>query len=299
MWGAYHVARADFRQRIRSRRLLVVLAVIAYLGYLVTVGTIEMFYQESRNDTLVQYVGDPTAAYIGVTAGITGGIIVLLFGYFILPGAVDRDRHTGVGELVAATPVTDFEYLVGKWLSHLGYLAVLLTALGVAAIANHLVHGVGSPAPHWTMLPVLLFGLPVGAVVAGVTLWFQTTHRLRGTLGSVTYFFGAFTLFSAVVINSSGYRVGNFPWWIYATEQAGMFVAAEMTWDALQAIAPRYEGWGAANFGMGSESAEVVTFTWMGVRGRRGFWSTVSGCSSSGSAPPRLQRCGSRGLTRR
>ncbi|MDJ1432295.1 hypothetical protein [Halostagnicola sp. A-GB9-2] len=260
----YHVARADFLQRIRSRRLLVVLAVIAYVGYLVNVGTVEIFYQDSSNEQLYQYAGEPTSAYIGLTAAVTGASILFLAGYYVLSGSLERDRTTGVERLVGSTSTTDRELLLGKWFSHVGLVVVLLGTLGAAALLNHLVHGTGSTDPLWILGSVFLLGLPIGCFVAGVTLLFQSTDRLRGTVGNVVYFFGAMMLAVAAVPAVGDRAPTEIPLWARMTDTIGLFALGELTYDAVLEIESGYDGLGVANFGAGSAGAEVVRFHWTG-----------------------------------
>ncbi|SDR01392.1 ABC transporter permease [Natronobacterium texcoconense] len=259
----FHVARADFRQRIRSRKVLVVLAVIAYLGYLVNVGTVEIFYVDSSDGGTVQYTGEPTSAYIGLTAGMTGASVLLFLGYYLLAGSLERDRTTDVDRLVASTGISTRTLLLGKWLSHVGYVAVVLGTLGIAAVINHLVHGTGTTDPVWILGTVFLLGMPVGCLVAGVTLLFQSTDWLDGTIGNVVYFFTAMTAL-IVALATADYAPDEIPVWLQLTDTVGMFVSAELTAEALYSVAPEYDGLGVANFGAGSASAEIVRFHWDG-----------------------------------
>lgn len=260
---AFHVAAADFRQRIRSRRLLVVLAAIAYFGYLVNVGTVELFYGVSTDETLIQYSGEPTAAYVGLTAGVTGATILLITGYYILSGSIERDRRTDLDRIVASTPVGDRTYLLGKWASHLGLVVVLLSTLGAAAIVNHLVHGAGATDPVAILVPIFLLGVPIGGFVAGITLVFQSTDRLSGTIGNITYFFLATTILSGVAAASGVRSPAEVPLSVRMIDTVGLLAVYEMTFDALLEVAPTYQD-GPMNFGMGSDSAEQATFYWTG-----------------------------------
>ncbi len=272
-----HVARADFLQRIRSRKVLVVLAVIAYFGYLVNVGSVEIFYQDSSGDHLVQYTGEPTSAYVGLTAGVTGATIFFLAGYYFLSGSLERDRRTDVDRLVASTGITTWEYLFGKWLSHIGFLGVVLATLGVAAVINHLVHGTGTTDPVWILGPVFLLGVPVGCLVAGVTLLFQSTDRFAGTIGNVVYFFAAVIALTTVLAASHEYAPTEIPLWLRLSDTVGMFVSVELTYDALLSVWPEYDGTGIASFGAGASSAEIVRFHWDGSAWPRWFYANRVG----------------------
>jgi len=184
---------ADFRQRIRSRRLVLVYVGVAALGYAVNVGDIELVLSGLQGQS--QYRGAPTSEWTGAKAGLTAATAFLIGGFYLLNGRVDFDEGSGVGRLIASTPATDREYLLGKWLSGVSLSVVILTVLAGATVANHLVHGTGPTDPVSLAVPVFLFGLPVAAVVTGLTLLFDTTPFLGNTLGSVVYFVVASALF--------------------------------------------------------------------------------------------------------
>ena len=122
------VALADFRERSRSRTLLVIPILVAYFVKLITVDT-----------TLVlggEYTGELTSTWLAGMTTVIGTVVFLLFGFSFVKGAVTRDCETGVGELIAASSVSTPQYLVGKWLSNFVVLAaattVLMAATGVA-----------------------------------------------------------------------------------------------------------------------------------------------------------------------
>lgn len=206
--SSVYVGWADFLQRIRSRRLLVILVVIAYFGYQLNVGTFELLYQDTVAGETINYRGEPTSAYVGLSTGVTGATILLFFGYYILSGSIMRDRTTGVNELVASTSISNLSYLLGKWLSHVGMVIVLLATLGGAALVNHFVHGTGMTNPLWILGAVFFVGLPLGCFVAGVTVLFQSSDRLDGTLGNLVYLFGALTLLVAILAAGSEQESG-------------------------------------------------------------------------------------------
>ena len=43
---------------------------------------------------------------------------VPLFGFWFVKNAIERDERTGVGPILAATPMTRVTYVLGKALSH-------------------------------------------------------------------------------------------------------------------------------------------------------------------------------------
>ncbi|ADQ65758.1 hypothetical protein C499_11166 [Halogeometricum borinquense DSM 11551] len=239
---AYHVARADFLQRARSRQLAVVLAVIASIGYLVNTGGVKLAYQVRSDGTLQAFHGEPTAAYIGLKAGITGAIVLLFGGFYLMKNALQRDRNHGVAQLVARTPISDRTYLFGKWLSNLAFGGVLILTLGVSSIANHAVHGVGPTTLTALLIPLLAFAFPVAALVSGLALFSETVDPLNGMFGNICYF-----LFMPVVLGSTLTPVGDMlpgqlPLWVKSLDLMGYIAIYTLTASSLLAQQPVYAG---------------------------------------------------------
>lgn len=258
------VAVADLRQRLRSRRLLLVLVLVAYFGFQFTVGTFELLYQHTVDGQTVDYRGEPTSAYVGLTTGVTGALFLFLGGYYVLSGSLTHARETGVSELVASSHITDRAYLLGTWLSHIGLVAVMLATLSAAAMVNHAVHGTGTTNPLWILGAVFLVGLPVGCLVAGITILFQSSVRLRGTAGNVLYFFGALTALAGSLTPALDLSpTAEVPPWIQAIDVVGLYAVGETTIDAMLTVAPDYDGPPLANYGLGA-GEQTVTYQWDG-----------------------------------
>ncbi|NHN60021.1 hypothetical protein G9466_13175 [Halorussus sp. JP-T4] len=237
MRQVYHTARADFLQRVRSRRLLVVLAVVAFFGYLVNVGQIELAYQIERGDTLTNVAGANTASFVGLKAAMTGSMVLLFGGFYLMKGTLERDRTHNVDQLVASTPISDQTYLFGKWLSNIGLGVVILTTLGLATVINHAVHGVGPTKLVALVGPVFVIALPLSALVGAVALLFETVDRLSGTLGNIGYFFLA-TFALAGLQSAEGYAPNELPILVRAVDIMGHLTVYTLTADALLTEVP-------------------------------------------------------------
>jgi hypothetical protein len=261
MRRAYHIARADFLQRVRSRKLIVILAVIAYFGYLVNVGQIELAYQVETSSGLVNVHGTNTAEFVGLKAGLTGATVLLLGGFYMMNATLERDRRNNVDRLIASSTLSDFTYLFGKWLSNVALAVVILAVLGFATVVNHLVHGIGATEPIALLGPIVVFALPVAAVVGAVGLVFESVDWLNGTGGNIAYFFlAAFVL--AGLAAAEGQLPDSLPVWLKATDTLGQLAVYELTVDALHTQVPTYAG-GPPSFG--TLNADQ-TFTYTGHR---------------------------------
>jgi hypothetical protein len=250
MRRAVAVARADFLQRIRSRRLLVVMAAVAYFGYLVNVGSIELAYQVpvEGTDEFRTYYGEPTAGFVGLKAALTGTFIVFLAGFYLLKGTLSRDQSLDVDQLTASTPVSDTVFLLGKWLSHVAFVCVLLGTLVLATVINHVVSGVGPTVPGAILLPIFLLGVPLGALVAGLAVLFEASDWFDGTLGNITYFFLALVLFSAVLAPTQDQLPDEISLAVKMGDLLGLLTVYELSFGALLDVVPAYGG-GPPSFG--------------------------------------------------
>src|SRR5690606_36224000 len=75
------------------------------------------------------------SAYIGTMLAMIGSLWLPLFGFYVVRNALGRDTASGVGELLAATPVRTPAYLLGKYLGNLAVLGAMAAALAAVALA--------------------------------------------------------------------------------------------------------------------------------------------------------------------
>ena len=130
-----------------------------------------------------------TSGAVAVALAIFTGVFLLLVGYYLVAGSVRRDRERGVGLILAATPLSNEGYLLGKVASNFAYLGVLaLLVLGVG-IARFAVEGVGRFDPVAYFLPFVLIAGPSLAFASAAAVLFDVAPVLRGRAGNVAWFF--------------------------------------------------------------------------------------------------------------
>jgi hypothetical protein len=182
LYAMYAICRADFLQRIRRHSFLVTLLFAVYLGYAAATGQISL--------RLDEYRGVYTSAWIGVMVSLITTTFLSLVGFYIVKNAVDRDRQTGVGEILASTPLSRTTYLLGKVLRNFAVLASMLSVLALAAIAMQFLVAEDRAFHPWDLLsPFLLLSLPALAITAALAVLFETVRLLRGGFGNVVWFF--------------------------------------------------------------------------------------------------------------
>lgn len=182
----YHLTRADFSERVRRYSFLIVLAMMVCAGYL--------FVPPEGAGYLVLHLGLKRGVYnspwIGLMFGLIAAMHLPLFGFYLVKNAVERDRQTGVGQIIATTPTGKFVYVVGKWLSNLAVLLLILSVMTAMAVVMQLIRAEDAVVNLWALVaPIWLMGLPVLAIASAMALLFESISFLRGGLGNVVYFF--------------------------------------------------------------------------------------------------------------
>jgi len=176
------LALADFRDRVRRRSFLAVLAAAAYLGLETIRGNVIVAFDD--------YTGGGTSAWAGTLMAIVADSFLSLAGFWVVKGSIARDRETGVGQILAATPISKVAYTLSKTASHLLVLSSMVGVLWVAA----LVYQWRAPAATGfdlvaITMPLLLFTLPTLAVVSALAVLFETVPFLARGFGNFVWFF--------------------------------------------------------------------------------------------------------------
>jgi len=177
---------ADFRERTRRPAYLVTLAAAVVLGYLALPPASSLYVIMNAGG----YRGTYNSAYAGTATALAGGLWLMLAGFYVVRGTIDRDQRTGVGQILAATPLRNAGYMAGKFCSNLLVLASMAGVLAITALALQLARGESRAVdPGALLLPFALFTLPVLAVTAAAALLFDALPVLRGGLGNIAWFF--------------------------------------------------------------------------------------------------------------
>ena len=179
IWG---IALADFLERTRRYSFLITLLFAVFLGYATATGRILI--------QLDEYRGVYTSGWIGTLMAMVITSFVSLIGFYIVKNSVERDRETGVGAILAATPLSKPAYAIGKWLSNFAVLSAIVAILAAAAILMQFLSAEDPRLDLWALLsPFLLLALPAMALTAAFALCFEMLPGLRGGFGNVVWFF--------------------------------------------------------------------------------------------------------------
>ncbi|RPJ20671.1 MAG: hypothetical protein EHM33_27980 [Chloroflexi bacterium] len=192
----YHIVRADFLERSRSYTFLILLCLCIYLGYAINTGKLVL-----RFNTCAEIFD---SAWVGALVAIAINFFLGFFGFFLVKGSIERDGRTGVGQIMAATPLQRIEYTFGKWLSNFILLSIFVIILAVGTVLIQIFRLDGLD-PVVLLSPFFWLTLPFMALVAAVAVLFETMPWIKGGLSSVIYF-SLFVFLLITVTNSSSSR---------------------------------------------------------------------------------------------
>lgn len=247
----YHIARADFLERVRRYSFLVMLGAVVFLGYQAAIGNISV--------QLGSYRGEFNSAWVGSMMAVIAAFFLGWFGFYLVKGSVARDRETGVGQIMATTSLTRPLYMLGKWLSNFAVFAAMLVVLAVVAFAIQALAGESRQFDLLALFtPFLFVALPMLALTAALAVLFESIGFLQGGLGNLVYF----GLFGFIISMAVSFGKGN-----PALDPLGMLVLQQSMGAAARAAFPDYAG----GFVLGNTDTPITgVFTWPGVDWRPG-----------------------------
>jgi len=249
----YHMARADFLERTRRYSFLIMLSLMLYLGYLVNIGQITLFLGSYSGES---YRGVFNSAWVGSMMTLVINFLLGWFGFYLVKNSIARDYETGVGQIIATTPISRPVYMLGKWLSNVLVLGVLVFILMLAAVVMQLIQREDPQIQLWALsAPFLFVALPFMALIAALAVFFESIRWLRGSFGNIVYFF-LFISGIAVIAIFLGVSIPLLDWLGFGIFTSSMEAAAK-------AMYPAYQG--GLSLGTPPASASIRPFYWTGV----------------------------------
>lgn len=203
------------------------------------------------------------AAWVGTLTALLTGVWFLFVGFYQAKGAVERDRRTGVGQVLAATRMSTLAYVSARTLGNLAAFAIQAAAVALAALIQQQLLGedrrVDLAATLW---PFLVLTAPLAMFAAASAVFFDCVRLLRGGLGNFAWFFVL-----PFIMLASGMDDPHAPAW---RDIIGARVVVDDLRTALIAEHPEAANHPpafsmGANFSAHANAHPVSTFHWDGV----------------------------------
>ncbi len=242
----YHIARADFLERVRRYSFLTMLGAVVFLGYQAAIGNI--------NVQLGNYRGAFNSAWVGGMIASIATFFLGWFGFYLVKSSIARDRETGVGQIMASTPLTRPLYVFGKWLSNFAVLVAMVVVLSITALVIQILAGENRRLDFAALIsPFLFITLPMLALTAALAVFFECVGFLQGGFGNLIYF----VLFASTI--SMAISIGkNNP----SLDPLGLTLLQQSMGEAAKVTFPDYSG----SFTLGNTDTPITgVFNWSGV----------------------------------
>jgi len=199
------IVRAEFLLRFRrTSSIIILLAVAAGVYFIVP--------EPSSGHSMIQVEGHhvlQNSAAVALATGLNCSLLLSLFGYYLVSNSLRREILSHTASVVAATRVGSLEYLTGKFIGNVLFLAVIGAGCMLSAMAMFLLRGEGTLEPLVFLATYTWLLLPMVAVVAAIALLFESVSVLSGRVGDVLYFFiwgGSLGAPVAIVQSSHAHR---------------------------------------------------------------------------------------------
>ena len=180
-----HIAKADFLQRIRSNWFLIGLGACIFIIY----SFVPPLTAGYKIVSLGNYRGFYNSAWIGSMVAMCVPFFTLI-GFYVVNNSVKRDIDTGVGQIIATTRVTRFQYLAGKMISNFAVLFLVWFVIVLMTVVMFFVRGETARFEPWKLLaPLVILTLPSMFMVAAFALFFDSLTRFSRGFLNIAWFF--------------------------------------------------------------------------------------------------------------
>jgi len=254
----YHLAKADFLERVRRYSFLITLGLTAYFCYI----CLPPNHGPYSTLQIGGHRGIYNSPYVGTLVALETALLLSLAGFYLVKNSIDRDLTTGVGQILAATPVTTRLYTFGKALSNLAVLTVMVAVISIAAGVMQLARHEDLTIEFWPLVePFLVIVLPAMAVVASAAVLFEVIPLFRAGFGNVAYFFLWVTVLgtteTAVDFSGWGSSASPFPFGVVEASIRSACTAAFPDCAATKDF--------SFGFNFRDTPWDLTTFRWAGV----------------------------------
>ena len=252
---------ADVRDRTRRPGYLVSLLVMLWLGQHMLPPNGAAYRTFTLDDV---YRPVYNAAWVGTVTAMLTGVWFVFFGFYLVKGSVERDRRTGVGQVLAATRMSSLVYLFARALGNLLVFATQAAAVALAALVQQQLLGEDRRVDlAATLLPFLTITTPLAVFAAAAAVLFDCVRWLRGGFGNVVWFFVLPALMASTRVDDPRGTVWSDVTGSRVVVEDVRRVMINLHPDA--ATRPASVSMGA-NFSAKFRDQKAVTFEWPGMR---------------------------------
>ena len=191
----------DYLQRVRSYQFLIILCASLAFAYTLIPAPGSTYSTVGVGE----YLGNYNSAWIGYVSAIMASIFVTLIGYYLVNNSIKIDQTTKVGQIVAATSITNFHYLMAKFLGNFLILLTVVALILLVSIVLFFMYSSGYPFVISQFLSAyLLIPIPTIFFISALALVLEVIFGNKALLQNAVFF----VLF--MIILTQGSRMGMY-----------------------------------------------------------------------------------------
>lgn len=268
------IAKADFLERIRRSSFLIISGLTVWASSIFIPPTDSL---TGMHVELGGYRGFYNSAWIGATSSICTIMFLSLLGFYLVKNSIDRDKITRVGQIIAATPISNYGYLIGKLLSNFLVLSLIVAITAISGGVMQFVRGEDLNLHIWNLVsPFLIIALPAMFAVSTIAVIFECIPPLSGTFGNVLY---SICLWPAMLVACTrSQTLGSTA--AKLLDPLGILIPVNSMTPTIKSVYPEYNGSFRTSITTLQETLKV--FQWNGIEWTseivlmRLFWIVVS-----------------------
>ncbi|MEE9363506.1 MAG: hypothetical protein V3U92_12990 [Cellulophaga sp.] len=186
MKSLFSIIKSDYLQRTRSYDFLVTLCVTLAIAY-------TFVPEPNANYSTIRignYIGNYNSAWFGYVTAIMTSIFLSLVGFYLINSSIKTDIETKVGQIVAATSISNFKYLFSKVLSNFLVLVTIVSVVFAMSIVLFFLYNDGANFELLQFIkPYLLITIPAMFCIAVLAVIFEMFIGKYSVLQNVVFFF--------------------------------------------------------------------------------------------------------------
>jgi len=165
----------------------------AMVTFLIVAATVYLIIPDISTGRTLMHVNNARVLYNSATVAIGTvvfcTILLSIIGFYIVGNSFRRDISTRTGYILAASPVTSTELIVGKFFGSVLYLTGIMVTYMISAMVMFLIRGESALEPLVFLSTYFVFTIPVVFFCAAAAIAFESLPMLSGRIGDVIFFF--------------------------------------------------------------------------------------------------------------
>jgi hypothetical protein len=129
-----------------------------------------------------------TSSALAFGSSTLAALLLSLIGFYLLRGRMSEDVRTGIGSIIATSPIKNSLFIFSRWLGAVAYILILMLAFMLVVLLLHGVRGEGAIQLDVYLQTYFFIFIPMAFATASFAILFDSIPFLMGKVGDIIYF---------------------------------------------------------------------------------------------------------------